>query len=148
MHSADLNPFDINPMAELPGFRSGSEVLVLINGRFAAKYHEISKSSTGAYLTSDTLEPRLIQAVINIKTRESLYWGDWGSMSEELSMAIWNARPEDLGAPTSGGAQAPSLRTAPAPSGSASPGTSKKRSPPAVEKEGSEDEADKDEEEY
>ena len=137
-----MNPLDINPKAELPGFRSGSEVLALVNGRFAAKYHEISKSSTGAYLTSDTLEPRLIQAVINIKTRESLYWGDWGSMSEELSMAIWNARPEDLGASTSSGAQASSLLAAPAPSGSASPGTSKPQSPPAVEKDESDDEVD------
>ena len=37
VYLAALDPLDVKPNAELPGFRSGSEVLVLINGKEAAK---------------------------------------------------------------------------------------------------------------
>ena len=51
---------------------------MLINGKFAAERHDFTKSSTGAFLTEETIEPSLIQAIVNIRTRQAIYWNDWG----------------------------------------------------------------------
>ena len=104
VYFAELDPMMVSPDDELPGFRNGSEVLVLVNGYTAASRHEFTRSSTGAYLTDETVGSSLIQAIVDIRTKQALYWNDWRSMSKELSMAIWNAKPQDMGA---GGAKVP-----------------------------------------
>ena len=55
VYFAELGPMTISPDAELPGFRNGSEVLVLVNDYEAARRHVFTKSSTGAYLTDGTV---------------------------------------------------------------------------------------------
>ena len=90
-------------MSELPGFRAGSNVLILVNGKTAAERHLFSKSSQGAYLTQDVIEPDLFQAVVDIKSRDAIFWGDWRSMDRSLAMAVWRKSPEEKGAPLASG---------------------------------------------
>ena len=102
VYFAELDPMQVTPNDGLPGFRSGSDAIVLVSGPKAAERCVFTRSSTGAYLTENTVHPSLIQAIIDINTREALYWGDWRSMDNELSMAIWNAKTSEV---VTGGAQ-------------------------------------------
>ena len=77
VYLAELDPLTIDSQSELPGFRSGSEVLVLVNGRLAAERHNFTNSSTGTFLTEETIWPIFIQASIDIRTRQAFYWNDW-----------------------------------------------------------------------
>ena len=96
VYFAEIDPTTITPRHRLPGFREGSDVIVLIDGYKAAELHAFTRSSTGAYLTEEVIEAELFQVIVDIGNREVIYWNDWESMDEELSQAIWNAKPKDV----------------------------------------------------